>query len=153
MPIYFAPTTCSVFGRFRRRSINEIRFDKLWKKDRVNRTPSDGQGLISGPTPCPRFGHPGTSSGQGPHHEIRPCPLKRAGKVVGVPCPHLGVPCPHLGVPGSPLMCPCPHVCVPGLQVFVRPGTILAVFVPGLQFFGRPGTPRGSGLGLSWSGG
>ena len=35
----------------------------------------NGQGLISCPTPCPHFGHPGTSDGQGPHHEIRPCPL------------------------------------------------------------------------------
>ena len=38
------------------------------------RTPSDGQGLISGATPCPHFGLPCTSNGQGPHHEIRPCP-------------------------------------------------------------------------------
>ena len=35
-----------------------------------------GQGLISCPTPCPHFGHPGTSNGQGPHHEIRPCPTE-----------------------------------------------------------------------------
>ena len=33
-----------------------------------------GQGLISCPTPCPHFGLPCTSNGQGPHPEIRPCP-------------------------------------------------------------------------------
>ena len=49
------------------------------------RTPSDGQGLISGATPCPHFGHPGASNGQGPHHEIRPCPLKYGNSMAGVP--------------------------------------------------------------------
>ena len=33
-----------------------------------------GQGLILCLGPCPHFGLPGTSGGQGPHHEIRPCP-------------------------------------------------------------------------------
>ncbi len=34
-----------------------------------------GQGLLLCLGPCPHFGLPGTSNGQGPHHEIRPCPL------------------------------------------------------------------------------
>ncbi len=33
-----------------------------------------GQGLILCLGPCPHFGLPDTSNGQGPHHEIRPCP-------------------------------------------------------------------------------
>ncbi len=53
------------------------------------RTHSDGQGLISGATPCPHFGHPGTSNGQGPHHEIRPCPLKCCGKGLAYKDPSL----------------------------------------------------------------
>ena len=36
---------------------------------------SDGQGLLLCLGPCPHFGLPGTSNGQGPHHEIRPCPI------------------------------------------------------------------------------
>ena len=36
---------------------------------------SSGQGLISGPRPCPHFGLPRTSGGQGPPGEMRPCPI------------------------------------------------------------------------------
>lgn len=49
----------------------------------MRRPHSDGEGLISWATPCPHFGHPGTSNGQGPNHENRPCPLKRGGRLVG----------------------------------------------------------------------
>ena len=83
LALYQNTTTGSIFGVFRSRSIEEMRFDRPLKGARVNRTPSDGQGLISGATPCPHFGHLGTSNGQGPHREIRPCPLKRGGRVVG----------------------------------------------------------------------
>ena len=38
-----------------------------------------GQGLILCLGPCPHFGLPGTSNGQGPHHEIRPCPSEGNG--------------------------------------------------------------------------
>ena len=34
----------------------------------------NGRGLILCLGPCPHFGLPCTSGGQGPHHEIRPCP-------------------------------------------------------------------------------
>ena len=38
-----------------------------------------GQGLILYLGPCPHFGLPGTSNGQGPNHEIRPCPSEGNG--------------------------------------------------------------------------
>ena len=80
--------TCSIFGCFCCRSINNMRFDMLRKRYRVNRTPSDGQGLISGATPCPRFGLLRTFSGQGPPCEIRPCPIAR----LCLPAPRLSAP-------------------------------------------------------------